>query len=380
MGSHLLPIKAALITFPLIALLLTIPSLIYNYWRYAYVNVFRMILMYSFVLFMLTAYYLVILPLPETRDTCSQQLPGTKYYTLLLFTFVFDFMKETQVVWEDPSTYSKVLHERAFQQVVFNFILLLPLGVYIRYYFRRKWLVALGAGFLVSLFFEVTQLTGLYGIYNCPYRIFDVNDLLLNTSGVLAGYWIAPVLLFLFPRKEALDQHIDWGIKPVGYIHRMLAFLIDGWLIMWIVAGISIPNQFKLGKMAMLLEYPLTMFVVILGYSIALPYITNGCTFGLWLLRLRIAGNQPRLRFKEIIIRNGSLFYGYGGLSYLILSVVITEMDQNRYVAYTLFICFTIMQLVFVSHFVVVVFQRKRRFFYERLSETAVVRNLGIDT
>ncbi|MFD0679211.1 MULTISPECIES: VanZ family protein [unclassified Paenibacillus] len=378
MGSHLFPIKAALVTFPLIALLLTVPFLIYNYRCYGYVNVFRMILMYSFVLFMITAYYLVILPLPETRDTCSQQLPGTKYYTLLLFTFVFDFIKETHVVWGDPSTYSKALHERAFQQVVFNFILLLPLGVYIRYYFRKKWLVAIGAGFVVSLFFEVTQLTGLYGIYNCPYRIFDVNDLLLNTSGVLVGYWIAPMLLFLFPQKEALDQKIDLGIKPVGYIHRLLAFLIDVWLVMWIVVFISLP-QFRPGKLALLLECPLTMLVVVLGYFIVLPYITNGRTFGLWLLQLRISGSQPQLRFKEIILRNGSLFYGYGGLSYLIVSAAITEMAMNRYAAYILFLCFAIVQIVFVSHFVLVVFRRKRHFFYERLSETFIVRTLGID-
>src|SRR5699024_12722265 len=50
--------------------------------------------------------------------------------------------------------------------------------------------------------FEITQLTGVYGIYNCPYRIFDVDDLLLNSTGALVGFLLAPILLALFPSRE----------------------------------------------------------------------------------------------------------------------------------------------------------------------------------
>lgn len=49
-----------------------------------------------------------------------------------------------------------------------------------------------------------TQLTGIYGIYNCPYRIFDVDDLILNSTGALFGFVIAPVLLALFPSRKSL--------------------------------------------------------------------------------------------------------------------------------------------------------------------------------
>lgn len=34
---------------------------------------------------------------------------------------------------------------------------------------------------------ETAQITGLFGLYPCPYRQFDVDDLILNIAGVLAG-------------------------------------------------------------------------------------------------------------------------------------------------------------------------------------------------
>ena len=43
-------------------------------------------------------------------------------------------------------------------------------------------------GFGLSLTVELTQLTGLWGLYPCPYRQFDVDDLILNTTGVALGF------------------------------------------------------------------------------------------------------------------------------------------------------------------------------------------------
>lgn len=374
MGVHLIPIKAAMITFPLIAALLTIPFLIYNYHRYGYINKFRVLLTYSFALFMLTAFYLVILPLPETRNTCSGIAPGTKYYTLEPFTFVRDFLKETQVVGSDPATYLRAVHERAFQQAVFNFILLLPLGVYIRYYFRQKWYAALAAGLLVSLFFEWTQLTGLYGIYACPYRIFDADDLLLNTCGAVAGFFLAPVLLLLFPPKEQLDHHFDWETQPVGYIHRMLAFVLD-WSLVAAGTRLAVTLQhIRLDSVKGLLQFPLTTLAVFAAYFIVLPYVTNGRTFGLWLLRLRIAGIGPRLSLKAITLRSSSLFFGYGGISFIFLSSASANTSPQRYVLIAWTVCFAAIQLVFAAHFVWMILRRKRLFFYELLSETHIER------
>ena len=53
--------------------------------------------------------------------------------------------------------------------------------------------------FLFSIFVEVTQLTGIYGIYKYPYRLFDVDDLMLNTLGGVIGFYIEPVFEYVLP-------------------------------------------------------------------------------------------------------------------------------------------------------------------------------------
>lgn len=55
---------------------------------------------------------------------------------------------------------------------------------------RRMRLTVL-AGACFSLGLELAQLTGLFGVYPCAYRTFDVDDLLLNTLGAWLGSSIA---------------------------------------------------------------------------------------------------------------------------------------------------------------------------------------------
>lgn len=52
----------------------------------------------------------------------------------------------------------------------------------------RRWTVACGFAVGLSGFIELSQITGLYGVYPCPYRYFDTTDLLANIGGVVAGF------------------------------------------------------------------------------------------------------------------------------------------------------------------------------------------------
>lgn len=54
--------------------------------------------------------------------------------------------------------------------------------------------VALAYGAGLSLLVELSQLTGLFGLYPCPWRQFDVDDLILNIAGVWAGFLIGRVV------------------------------------------------------------------------------------------------------------------------------------------------------------------------------------------
>lgn len=190
MNVYLLPVKFAIIVFLIIISIITIPFLLWQHRRYGHISYFHIFILYSLLLYVISAYCLVILPLPNTSDICKISQLGLQRYSLILFTFVIDFLRETNVVWNSPMTYMLIFKERGFLQVVLNVIFLLPLGMYLRYYFYRSFKQTLLIIISVSLFFEITQLTGLYGLYNPPYRLFDIDDLILNTIGGVVGFFL----------------------------------------------------------------------------------------------------------------------------------------------------------------------------------------------
>ncbi len=294
MDKYLEPIKIAIITFPFIAAIFTVPFLIFQYKKYGYVNKIRLVIVYSLLLFLINAYYLVILPLPNIERIHPLKKPITEYMQLIPFTFIFDFLKETKVQLNEPSTYLMILKERAFLQVILNVMLLMPLGVYCRYYFRKSLGKTVLITFLISLFFEITQITGLYGIYEAPYRLFDVDDLMLNTFGGMIGYLLAPKITYFLPGSDKFDVGIDLKSMQVGFIRRFVGAGID------ILINFTIITVFN----------NLVVSVVdLLLYYIILPYITNGITLGKLIVRIKIKGRRERITFKEILKRNGILFF-----------------------------------------------------------------------
>jgi len=75
------------------------------------------------------------------------------------------------------------------RQIVGNFLLLLPLGIYgpiLRPRLRSLPAIVL-VGAVASTLIELGQLA-VATAYGFPVRVADVDDVLLNTSGVLAGY------------------------------------------------------------------------------------------------------------------------------------------------------------------------------------------------
>ena len=94
------------------------------------------------------------------------------------------------------------LHNRAFLQVAFNIVLFLPLGFFLRALTRRGAVAATLIGLATSLAIELTQRTGIWGLYHCAYRTFDVDDLMLNTVGALAGSLLAIPMLGLLRRRR----------------------------------------------------------------------------------------------------------------------------------------------------------------------------------
>jgi glycopeptide antibiotics resistance protein len=89
-------------------------------------------------------------------------------------------------------------------QLVGNLLLLLPFGMYAPALWRglRSLPAVLLAGALLSTAIELGQL-GLSELYGFPIRIADVDDVILNTAGVLVGY----LLWRLWSWGEPLDSN-----------------------------------------------------------------------------------------------------------------------------------------------------------------------------
>lgn len=72
--------------------------------------------------------------------------------------------------------------------------------------------------FLLSLFFELTQLSGLYGIYPRPYRLFDVDDLMLNTLGGTIGFLISGTLKNIIPNAATMQHTMQIKSQKVSIL------------------------------------------------------------------------------------------------------------------------------------------------------------------
>ena len=217
-------IKIAFLAFPLVALVFTIPYIIHQYHKYGSVSSYRTILIYSFLLYMITAYFLVILPLPSMESVSKMTTPS---YNLIPFQFIGEIFSESGFIISDFATYFPTLKNPVVYESIFNILLTVPFGIYLHYYFEFSFKKTFFYSFCLTLFFELTQLTGLYFIYPRGYRVFDVDDLILNTLGGVMGYVLAFIPLKLLPtRKEIDEDSVEKGMR-VGFLKRVVSFSMD---------------------------------------------------------------------------------------------------------------------------------------------------------
>lgn len=184
--QYLYCIRVAICIFPLIAVLLYIPCIVFQYIKYKKLNLFKILIFYSFILYLIILYFLVILPLPTFEEAIKMSIKGNLYP----FHFIQSIMSESSFNILDFNTYFKSLFEPCIYTVLLNILMMIPLGIYLRGYFKLNFGKTITITFILSLFFELTQLSRLYFIYPKPYRVFDVDDVLMNTLGGILGYLI----------------------------------------------------------------------------------------------------------------------------------------------------------------------------------------------
>ncbi|MFE6796878.1 VanZ family protein [Paenibacillus chitinolyticus] len=380
MSAYTQPIFVAAIFFVVLTFALFIPWLIYTYRKYNFLPFSTTLISFSFIFYFLAALFLVLLPLPEIRNTCSLQKPGTQHYSLMPFQFIVDTFGNSGIVLSQPATYRLLFNQPSFYQAFFNFLLLLPFGVYLRYFFQDKkyWKKALGITFLLTLFYEVTQVTGIYGINNCPYRIFDVDDLLLNTTGGVLGFFIAPAVLALFPSKKKINEKAErlLALDEVRGMSVLLAVIIDLFISNMVVKVVlSMTNVNMISEfIASTMTLSVTFFII--------PWIWNGSTVGTKIMRYRYDSKVSRVETnKRLFKRFGAIYAMYFTTAIAnTLNNVEISMDSPFYKA-SIFLTlgagltFITLTIVLFIHIVFVVFgKEKRRFYFDEASDLYTTR------
>jgi hypothetical protein len=210
----------------------------------------------------------------------------------------------------------------ALAQIALNVVLLWPLGFFLRGLAGWGTAVTTLIGLIWSVLIELTQLTGIWGIYPCAYRVFDVDDIAANSLGAALGGLTAAVALrpAASARKgparltgPARDPSRPGFAPAVGGGRRLVAMACDV-VAVWLAGGaavalapavgLSLAERTAPGVPAGWVVPALIQFALVMA---------TGRTVGDWATRLHYvsAGRAPAAR------RAARYFAGIGGYALL---------------------------------------------------------------
>ena len=363
--------KTTMVLFPLLALTATVPFMISQYRKHGSVSPYRYIVVFSFLLYLMMCYFLVILPLPDKNTVYSS--PG---YNLKLFSYLPEIARQFDFSSTDGILY--FLRHAVFLEPVLNVIMLIPFGIYLRYYYHRPFLQVFLLSFGMSLFFELTQLSGLYGIYDIPYRLFDVNDLLENTLGGVIGYIMTPVFIAILPSLHQIDRYAQKKGNTVTLTRRLIAFGIDDMICVAITLLILHLASYRLDWKVIT-----SIYVICYVFFLLQQIIFTGKTVGRQTVRITIldqCGDKPKLW--QLLIRNfirvTVLMQGY-------LLFPLCNCLPSGYEAIGTILCFLLIMAVWIFLVVDCISATLRRhrakvLYYEILTHSMCVSTLSLSS
>jgi glycopeptide antibiotics resistance protein len=187
-----------------------------------------------------------------------------------------------------------LLSNPALQQVVFNAVLFVPWGFFLRRLFGRGLGAAVATGFLVSLLIETTQLTGVWFLFRCPYRLFDTGDLAANTLGAAVGALLTRPAAAVAATDAAAPRPVTTGRRVLGMVLDLICVTLAG--VALVVASRAVEYLFSSNRsLAVLDEHPLRdallgEWLPALVLLLVVPLVGNGATPGQRSVRLRPEG------------------------------------------------------------------------------------------
>lgn len=277
-----------------------------------------------------------ILPVP---DPATLQCADAVYGQFL----PFDFIRE--VNW------GSFFADPMLRQVLLNVLVFVPLGALVRHLFGARILTTVLIGAAISLAIEVTQLTGIYGIYPCPYRVFDVDDLLANTLGALLGAFCAPVLAKI-PGQHHRDPNspakVTAGRRLTGALVDFIAAYIIGFgipLALEVTLALAYPDTYTELPIHTHISWIYAGSVITTAIAVFLIVpATTKATLGQHLSYLRSVrpdGSTPS--FGQALIR----FATGGGLYFILMALSALEIPLTRVLAHIWFVASILVILIF---------------------------------
>ncbi len=177
-------------------------------------------------------------PLPDApQDFCTRRA-AYEYWRLTpgqSFAEVLDHARDVGL--------AATLTSGVFLQVAFNVVFFVPLGFLVAYLLGKGPGWALGIGLGTSMVIETAQGTALWGLYPCPYRVAEVDDLITNTTGALLGWVLGVAVARLAPFREP-DRRADLALPRVR--RRLLAALVDLMVVGVVTLGVDVVVAFAL--------------------------------------------------------------------------------------------------------------------------------------
>ncbi len=283
MSRYAEPLLMALVLFPLVAAVFTLPYAIYCYRKYGSVLMMRIVCVYAFVYYLMSVYCLAILPFPKEGSVPTQKVG----LNLIPFSYVPEILTKTvDFSLSDPSTWMPAFFSSGIYEPILNILMFFPLGVFLRYYFGWNMKKTVLCAFLFSFFLEFTQYTATYGLAPYRYRLADVNDLIDNTLGGFLGYLATPKLTFMLPSRERLNQVSYQRGSRVSYVRRMVAYCADEIICSTCgsVIFLALPRESWL------------ICLLVMAYNTLIPYFWHGQTPGKALVRIRVVDSTTHER------------------------------------------------------------------------------------
>ena len=359
-------IITGLIVFPFIAAVFTLPYVMVQYHKYGSVSKYRSLIIYSFILYMLIAYFMVILPLPDRASTVGNTLQD--HLNLIPFKQIWLYWHDKAINLETLRAYMKSM---SLWQLLFNILLTVPFGIYMHYYFKKSFKQTILLSFLLSLFYEVSQLTALFGIYPGPYRLADVEDLICNTLGGAIGFQLVYLFDQWLPSRAEIDENCRAAGKIVTGMRRCWAVLFDYILSM-------ILFEFLIGVLFIVIPgfkddsvyspmYRWTFFCVL---SLLQVLITKGYTLGHAICRMILVSGDGSAATASRLVKRYFFLWLFTGFP-----LIIAEWLRNGQIIpvndYVIIFLFVASRIYFVIYFIKeAVLKGERPMVHDRISGT----------